>query len=213
MNAALLTWVRTNGAPAVFLCVAIENLGVPWIAAPGYLVASEIVRSGYMDFWPMVLLISTAHVAGATFAWAVMRAGENALSRFFRRNRRLDDAHQWLCHWYARRGPLTLLGGRIVGQVRPWASLAAGMARVKALHFLLFTTIGSVAYSTAALLVWITGLRIWLWIPHLRWIIIVAAALSFFGVLGYLLVRYIVARRERRVRPEPNSAEPHDDTR
>lgn len=195
MSELLLEWVRTNGAYGVFLCVALENLGIPWIAAPGYLVASEIVRSGRMDFWPMVWLISGAHMSGAIFAWAVMRAGENALSRFFRRNRRLDQAHEWLCLWFARRGPSTLLAGRVIGQIRPWASLAAGMARVRVIPFLFYTVVGSVAYSAAALFVWLTGLKIWLWIPHLRWLLIVAAVLSFFGFIVYMLVRYIAGRR------------------
>ena len=195
MNELLLEWVRANGAPGVFLLVALENLGIPWIAAPGYLVAGEIVRSGRMEFWTLVWLISGAHMSGATLAWAIMRAGENALSRLFRGNRRLEKAHGWLCHWYERRGPATILAGRMIGQIRPWASLAAGMARVRPLHFLFFTAVGSVAYSAAALAVWLTGLRVWLSIPHLRWVVIVAAVLSFFGFLGYLLVRYISRRR------------------
>ena len=195
MSEMLLEWVRANGAPGVFLCVALENLGIPWIAAPGYLVAAEILRAGRMEFWPMVALVSAGHMTGATIAWAIMRAGENALSHFFRRNRRLENAHRWLTRWYARRGPTTLLAGRMIGQIRPWASLAAGMARVKAAPFFFFTAVGSVAYSAAAVIVWLTGLRIWLWIPHLRWVLIVAAALSFFGFLVYLLARRIARRR------------------
>ncbi len=200
-----MEWVRANGAPGVFLLVALENLGIPWIAVPGYIVAGEIVRAGRMSFWSAVLLITAGHMTGATIAWAIMRAGENALSRFFLRNKRLERAHAWLCRWYARRGPTTLLAGRLLGQIRPWASLAAGMARVGVIPFLVFSAIGSAAYSAAAVFVWLTGIKIWLWLPQMRWLLIVLMLVSFFGLMIYLLVKFRKERREVREIEEERS--------
>jgi membrane protein DedA with SNARE-associated domain len=196
MSAELLEWLRDHGAPAVFLLVVLENLGVPWITAPAYAVAAEIVRSGRMSFWAMVGLVSGGHMVGATTAWAIMRAGENRLALFFERNYHLDQAYRWLCRWYARRGAMTLVGGRIVGQIRPWASLAAGMAGVRALPFLLWTGIGSVLYSVLLLFIWLTGVRLWVEMPELRWLIIVLLILGFFGVTVFFGVRHVRGSRQ-----------------
>lgn len=191
MSAALLDWLRDHGAPAIFLLIAIENVGVPWIAAPAFGVAAEVVRSGRMEFWPMVGLITCAHMFGATAAWATMRAGENVLASFFRRNEHLDEAYRWLCRWYGRRGALTLFGGRLFGQIRPWASLAAGMAGVRAIPFLFWTTLGSVAYSALLLYVWVTGVSLWANVPELRWLLLLVLAVALFGAAAYLAVRHV----------------------
>lgn len=191
MSAELLEWIRQYGAPAVALLVVIENLGVPYITAPAYVVAAEIVRSGRMGFWPMVGLIGGGHLVGATVAWSIMRAGENRIANFFRRNRHLDEAHRWLCRWYARRGALTLVGGRLVGQIRPWGSLAAGTAGVRAFPFLLWTGLGSFVYSAALLALWLAGVKIWVNSPGLRWLVIVAIIVSFVGVSAYFAIRHV----------------------
>jgi len=41
MSHALLDWLHSYGAPAVFLLVMLENLAIPWITAPGYAVGAE----------------------------------------------------------------------------------------------------------------------------------------------------------------------------
>jgi membrane protein DedA with SNARE-associated domain len=191
MSQALLEWLHEYGAPAVFLLVVLENMGIPWITTPGYAVAAEIVRSGRMGFWAMVGLISSAHMIGATVAWAVMRVGENRLSCFFQRNYHLDQAYRWLCRWYARRGAMTLFGGRLFGQIRPWASLAAGMAGVRALPFLFWTAFGSFAYSAALLFVWLTGVNLWVAAPHLRWLLLIVLFVGFFGLTIFFAVRHV----------------------
>lgn len=190
MSHALLEWLHAYGAPAVFLLVVLENMGIPWITTPGYAVAAEIVRSGRMSFWAMVGLITSGHVVGATTSWAVMRAGENRLSRFFQRNHHLDQAYRWLCRWYARRGAMTLFGGRLFGQIRPWASLAAGMAGVRGLPFLFWTTLGSFAYSLTLLFLWLTGVSLWASAPHLRWLLLVVLFVGFFGLTILFAIRH-----------------------
>lgn len=202
MSAELLEWVRDYGAAGVFLMVMAENLGIMWVTSPAYIVAAEIVRSGRMEFWTMGVLISAGHFSGATLAWGIMRGGENAISRFFSRNRRLDDAHSWLMRWYEKRGPITLVAGRLIGQIRPWASLAAGLARVGAVPFLLWTAIGTVIYSFAVLWAFYTGVRLWVEAPELRWLIVglLAAGSASLGV--YLLIRHIRERGEERLAGE-----------
>jgi len=163
-----------------------ENLGFMWITSPAYIVAAEIVRSGGMAFWAMAGVITGGHMVGATTAWALMRAGENAYARHFRKNKHLKKVHKWLQKWYAKRGAITLVAGRIIGQLRPWTSLAAGMARMPALPFLVWTAVGTVVYSLGVLWVYLTGMQLWVNSPEWRLPIIIAVAVGFFGIgIGY----------------------------
>ncbi len=191
MSEVLLEWIRAHGAIGVVVLVVLENLGLPWITAPAHAVAAEIVRAGRMSFWAMAGLISAGHMVGATAAWGVMRAGENALARFLSHNEHTEQVRVWLCRWYDRRGSVTLFAGRLVGQIRPWASLAAGMAGVRAGPFVLWTALGSLFYSTALLGIWLTGLRIWLRAPQMRWLLVIAMIVGFFGVTVYFGLRHV----------------------
>ncbi|MFW6437690.1 MAG: DedA family protein [Armatimonadota bacterium] len=190
MTEVLLEWIRDYGTPAVFLVVAAENLGFMWLTSPAYIVAAEIVRSGRMAFWPMAGVIAGGHMAGATAAWALMRAGENAYARHFKKNKHLRKAYKWLNRWYEKRGAMTLIAGRLIGQLRPWTSLAAGMAQMPAVPFLVWTAIGTVAYSLGILWVYLAGIRLWVSHPQWRWPIIIAVVVGFLGVAIFYAIYY-----------------------
>ncbi|MFW5867954.1 MAG: DedA family protein [Armatimonadota bacterium] len=191
MTEALLEWVRSYGAPAVFLVVAAENLGFMWLTSPAYIVAAEIVRSGRMGFWTMAGLIAGGHMAGATTAWALMRAGENAYARYFENNKRLKKVHKWLNRWYDKHGAITLVAGRLIGQIRPWTSLAAGMAQMPAVPFLAWTALGTVAYSLGILWAYLAGIRLWVSHPEWRWPIIILVAIGFLGAVIYFAIYHV----------------------
>ncbi|MFO8081558.1 MAG: VTT domain-containing protein, partial [Armatimonadota bacterium] len=188
MTEVLLEWIRSYGAPAVFLVVMAENLGFMWLTSPAYVVAAEIVRSGRMGFWPMASIIGGGHMVGATVAWALMRAGENAYSRHFQNNKHLRKVHKWLNRWYDKRGAITLVAGRLIGQLRPWTSLAAGMAKMPAVPFLAWTAVGTVVYSLGILWVYLAGVRLWVSHPEWRWPIIIILAIGFFGAVIYFTI-------------------------
>ena len=99
-----------------------------------------------------------------------------------------------------------MIGGRLFGQIRPWASLAAGAAGVRPLPFLLWSALGSFLYSAALLWVWLAGLKVWINSPDVRWLMIVAVILGFFGVTGYLGVRHVRTAGEADEIEEPECA-------
>jgi membrane protein DedA with SNARE-associated domain len=191
MTEILLEWVRSYGAPAVFLVVMAENLGVMWLTSPAYIVAAEIVRSGRMGFLPMAGIIGAGHMVGATVAWALMRAGENAYARHFENNKHLKKVHKWLTRWYDEHGAITLVAGRLIGQLRPWTSLAAGLAQVSALPFIFWTAVGTTVYSLGILWIYLAGVRLWVSHPQWRWPIIILVAVGFFGAVIYFTVYHV----------------------
>ncbi len=195
MADALVEWIRAHGAPAIFLFVALENFGIPWITWPAYVVATDLIRLGRMGYAEAVALVSLGHVIGGSLAYLVMRAGENALAGYFRRRAGLRRAHEWLKRWYDRHGAATIVVARLVGQVRPWASLAAGLAGVGPIVFVLWTLIGSVLYSAALLALTTTGLRVWVDYPHARIAIVVLGFIGFFGITIYLITRHLLRQR------------------
>lgn len=198
MIEALEAWVRASGAPGVFAVLAIENLGVPWPTALAFVVAVELVRGGQMSFASAVLLCTLSQLAGSGVAYALGRAGDTALMRRLKGGTGIRRALEWLDRWYARYGSATVFGARLVGQVRPWASYAAGIGDVRPLPFLIWTSLGSAIQSAGALKLTQIGFSVWERYPQLRATIIAILALLFWGALAYAGWEYLRARRANR---------------
>lgn len=129
MAEALLAWVRDHGAGGVFLLLAAENLGIPLPTALAFVVAMDLVRMGHLTFIAAVALCAAAHLTGSILGFALGLAGENAIVARARRGSGLEKAIAWLHRWYDAHGVVTIFIARLIGQVRPWASIAAGLAR------------------------------------------------------------------------------------
>ncbi|HCA48654.1 MAG TPA: hypothetical protein DEP45_15275 [Armatimonadetes bacterium] len=183
MSELLLDWIRAYGEVGVFAFLALENIGIPWPTALAFLVTVELVRQGEMSFATAVLLCTAAHVAGSGVSYALGRAGDNALMARLRQGSGLRHALEWLDRWYARHGDATVFGARLIGQVRPWASFAAGSGEVRVWPFVAWTAVGSAIHSVIALKLTEVGFVVWDVYPRLRIVIIVVGALLFWSAL------------------------------
>jgi len=207
MTDALLTWIRDHGWLGVALFLAIENVGVPWPTTLAYIVAIELVRLGELSWLGALLVCTAGHVAGSLVAYGLGRGGDNAIMRRARRNDGLTRTLDWLHTWFARHGILTILFARLVGYVRPWASLAAGLGEVPLLSFTLWTTVGTAAHVALAL--WMAQAGFWFWdaYPKLRIALVVAVALIFWGAFIYAVIRGACSRVAARRRGAPECGE------
>lgn len=189
MADALLTWIRDHGWLGVALFLAIENVGVPWPTTLAYIVAIELVRLGELSWLGALVVCTAGHVAGSLVAYGLGRGGDNAIMRRARCHDGLTRTLEWLHTWFARHGILTILFARLVGYVRPWASLAAGLGEVPLGAFALWTTVGTAAHVAAAL--WMSEVGFWFWdeYPALRVWLIVGVALVFWGAFLYAVIR------------------------
>jgi membrane protein DedA with SNARE-associated domain len=85
-----------------------------------------------------------------------------------------------------------------VGHVRPWASFVAGLSQVPAGTFWLWTVIGSLIFTAAAM--WVTAVGWQFWLTHAQWRtpLIVGMMVLFYGLPAYKLAEHFIKRRRRR---------------
>jgi membrane protein DedA with SNARE-associated domain len=198
LQSALLHWAHVHGLVGVFAFMFTENMCVPFPTEVGFIAAQLLISSGRVPYWLAFAVITAGHVTGAAVTYYAGRAGDNVLVRRFSHSQALMRARQILQAWYAKYGALAVLFGRLVGQVRPWASLAAGMGQVPPPTFWVWTVIGSMIYSAAAM--WITAVG-WEWVvrhPQWRVPVIIAALVLFYGVIASGLVVKLVQRWRRK---------------
>lgn len=174
------------------LFVALENIGIPYPTELSYLAVYALVKAGKLDFVVALGLVSAAHVIGATAAYELSRSGRGRIAQWARKRQRTQAAHQVLERWFRNYGIWAILAARVVGYVRPWASLAAGIAGMKRGPFLAATVVGSIAHTWVALLA--TSGIVWLWLryPFLRPGLLVGGVVLIWGIW---LVGWLRARR------------------
>jgi len=198
----LWTWLQVHGMAGVWLFMVVENMGVPFPTELGYVAAQGLVAAGVVPLWWAYCVIVAGHLAGSAVTYYAGRTGDSAIGRWLTHRKRLMRARDRLQRWYARWGPLTILFGRLVGQVRPWASLVAGMAGVPQGVFWLWTIIGTLVYSAAAMWVTAVGFDLWNRFPTLRVPLLGLLIAVFYGSMIYAVVHRWVARHWRRRKRE-----------
>jgi len=190
MTEGLLEWGRAHGPAGVFALITVENLGIPWPTPVAMLVAADLIQQGQLTFPGAVLLCTCAHLAGGAVSYAIASAGDNALTARLAAGSGPARALQWLDRWYAGYGHATVFGARLVGQVRPWASYAAGLGEVRPLPFIIWTALGSAAHATIVLKLLDTGFTIWQTHLDLPITIVVLAAVALWAACAFGLWRY-----------------------
>lgn len=198
LYADLLRWLQTHGMLGVFLFMVFENLAIPFPSWLGFVAAEALVKAGYATQVSVFLAITAGHLCGAGLTYYSGRAGHGFLVRRFGHSPGLTHAREVLQRWYVRYGVLAILIGRLLGHVRPWASLVAGMAHVPPVRFWLWTVIGSLLYTAAAMWVTVWGWHLWVQYPRLRAAGVIGMLAIGYGASVYVAVRGLIRRRRRR---------------
>lgn len=196
--AALYHWVQAHGLVGAFVFMAVESVGVPLPTELAFITAQALIVSDAAPYWEAFSWIAGGHLVGSGISFYLGRATNNALARRLARRPSVTTARAQLQGWYARYGPPTILFGRLVGQVRPWASFVAGLSQVPALTFWLWTVVGVIIYTAAAM--WVTAVGTQFWLAHARWRapLIVGMLVVFYGLPAYKLVEHLIKRLRRR---------------
>jgi membrane protein DedA with SNARE-associated domain len=203
----LWMWVQAHGMAGVWVFMFVENMGVPFPTELGYIAAQSLIANHIIPLWWGYTVIVLGHLSGAAVTYYAGRASHSALGRWFTHRKRLMRVREKLQTWYERFGPLTILFGRLVGQVRPWSSLVAGMANVPPGVFWLWTVIGTLVYTALAMYVTVWGFDLWARFPALRVPLIVAVLVIFYGSMLYALIYRWIARHYRRRKAEHEAAQ------
>ena len=207
--AAVADFAREHGMWGVAMFMVIENLGLPFPTEAGFITAQALINAAAHprgEYWVAFAFITCGHLLGAGCGYCAGRAGDNALARWFSHSKHITYARAKTQHWYSRYGAMTVLFGRLVGQVRPWSSFLAGVAGVPPATYWLWTVIGTVIYVPIAM--WFTawGWKFWMEYPQIRVPAIILMLLLFYGAAIGAVVHKLLQRRRNRQRREQDAA-------
>jgi membrane protein DedA with SNARE-associated domain len=190
--------IDQHGYPAVALLMFLENVFPP---IPSELImpfAGYVAAEGGINPIGAVLAGSVGSLAGA-FAWYAVGywLGAERLKRFARKHGRWltisDTEVEQAQKWFDRRGGVAVCIGRLIPAIRSVISAPAGIAHMNVAKFLLWSSIGTVAWTSLLL-----GLGFWLgnrfgevegWLTPVTWTILA------FALGGYLYRLYRTRER------------------
>ncbi|MDA8206051.1 MAG: DedA family protein [Thermaerobacter sp.] len=146
--------IHSVGVLAVFLVLFVECFGVPSpdeiiLLFSGYLISTH--RFSY----PLVILAAVAgSTLGATGAYFLARfGGRRLMLKYFRFLFRTPERLNYWEDYFARRGDIIVLVGRIISGVRAVISYPAGLFEMPYWRFLLYTVAGSLIWALLAVTV------------------------------------------------------------
>jgi membrane protein DedA with SNARE-associated domain len=145
--------IQTIGYPGITFVMLVENLFPP---IPSELVmpfAGFLVAEGKFNLALTITAGTLGSVIGAVILYYIgMLAGESLVRPFFRRFGAwflLSEADlDKTLGAFTRHGELIVLGGRVIPIIRSLISLPAGMNRMPMGRFILFTTLGSLIWTS-----------------------------------------------------------------
>lgn len=155
MEHLLVSAIRTHGYLAIFALMTLESACIPIpseaiMGFAGALTAGITIAgvAGHFSLWAVTLAGTLGNLLGALVAYLVGRTGGRALvERYGKylliRHRDLDRAEAY----FARRGALAVLIGRLLPVVRTFISFPAGVAEMPVAQFGLFTLLGSLPWT------------------------------------------------------------------
>ena len=156
--AAFITHVISQlGYPGVAVLMAIESACIPLPSEVIMPFSGYLAAKGVFSLWGVALAGAVGSVLGSLVAYAAGAWGGRPFVERYGRyllvsRRDIDLADRW----FARRGDITILIGRVLPVVRTFIGFPAGMSRMQLARFNLYTFVGS--------FVWCLGLA---WIGRL----------------------------------------------
>ncbi|MDZ4284337.1 MAG: DedA family protein [Patescibacteria group bacterium] len=153
----VLSVIESGGYAGIFFLMVLENIFPPIPSEVILPVAGFAAASGDLHIIAVVLVAACGAVIGH-FPWYMLGRlfSSSRLKRLSARYGRLlafsprdiDRAQEW----FARHGRKAILFGRLVPTVRTLISIPAGSARMPLATFLLYSFIGSAAWTAALVL-------------------------------------------------------------
>ena len=158
MEGWIVSFVDRLGAWGVGLLMLLENVFPPIPSELIMPLAGFYARAGYVDLGAVIVLGSLGSLLG-TCGWYLLGRclGPARVERWVERHGRwltisTDDVARSR-EWLQRHGWWALVLGRLVPGVRTVISLPAGMGGIPFPRFLLYSTIGTVAWTSLLALV------------------------------------------------------------
>jgi len=152
----LTTQIAHHGYVAVFVLMALESACIPIpsevIMLFGGALAGGLLAGGHahVGLFGIGLAGAIGNLVGSLVAYAVGRAGGRPLLDRYGRYLLISSEHlDRTERFFARRGDLAVLIGRVLPVVRTFISLPAGVAEMPLGRFSLYTLVGSLPWTFA----------------------------------------------------------------
>ena len=157
MTHYLTTQISHHGYVAVFVLMLLESACIPIpsevIMLFGGALAGGLLASGghaHVNLVGIGLAGAVGNLAGALVAYAVGRAGGRPLLERYGRYLLIRPGHLDRTEvFFARRGDVAVLVGRVLPVVRTFISLPAGVAEMPLGRFSLYSLLGSLPWTFA----------------------------------------------------------------
>jgi len=149
----IISLVSANLYPGVFFAALIETIFPPIPSEAIFPLAGYVVLQNKMHFIH-VLGVGIVGGSGATVGAFVIyliarKIGRIGLNRYVKcakiKESSLDKAYKW----FEKYGDKSVIFGRLIPGIRELVSIPAGILNMKPIKFLIFTFIGSSAWSIA----------------------------------------------------------------
>jgi membrane protein DedA with SNARE-associated domain len=202
MNHFLETW----GYLAIFVLTLLESACVPipsevTLGFSGALASGAVISGvhGNLNLALVIVVGIIGSLVGSVVVYVIGRTGGRTLVDRYGRyvlitHRDLDRVESW----FNRRGDWVVLVGRVIPVVRTFISLPAGLARMNAAKFVLFTTIGVAAWvSLLSFIGYSVGTK-WASVTKgFSYVSYVVVVLAVFAIAAFVLHRLRALRAER----------------
>ncbi len=141
---ATLESLKTHGYPLLFATVLLEQLGLPFPAAPVLMAAGALVGLDHLNFLPALLLTVSAAVLG-DLAWYALgkKKGAGILKLLCRMAIEPDHCVNSTAARFQQWGSNVLVVAKFLPGLSTLAPPMAGMSGVRAGRFILLDSIGS----------------------------------------------------------------------
>jgi len=182
------------GYPLLYLILLVESVGIPSPSEFSLVYAGVLASEGKLSL-PLVLVVGAlGSISGANIAyWIARRGGRKLIVRYGARIGLNDDRLAKAEAFFANRGDIALLVGRLISGVRALISYPAGLFEMPYPRFLGYTSLGALLWPLiAAGAGYLVGPH---WRVLLSWLGRLWIGLAVLAVVA--LVGYIYWRRRR----------------
>jgi len=145
--------IRSLGYFGVLMLMTLESANIPIPSEAIMPFAGFLVWQGVFSFWWVVIWGTLGNVIGSLISfygaeWIIAQRDRSGLVRRLISERSLQLAHRWFARW----GSVSVFFARLLPVVRTFISFPAGIGKMRVTSFIIFTAVGSFAWSL--LLTW-----------------------------------------------------------
>lgn len=114
--------------------------------------AGSLVHFGVFNFWILALVGTLANLTGSLLAYGLGYLGEKQVLVFIRRYGKFvfirEKEYEHARHLFNKYGEAITFVSRVLPAIRTYISLPAGIAKMNLTKFVIYTTLGSLIWST-----------------------------------------------------------------